>query len=567
MATTEADIKNRPDQWRYFEQRPFTREQRDYTTLVFGGLTRAHEEIVRGALKALGYTAEIIPTPTAGDFQTGKEYGNYGQCSPTYFTSGALVNYLKTIEVREGLTKEQVVDRYAYITPESPCGPCRLGMYQNEYRLATSNAGFVGFRILGLNQRPEPGRADADSGLNITTDFYLSLVFSILVGDLLNEVGHAIRPYEVNPGDTDAVVARCRSHMENVVAGMTFPDLEDMAPTMDRIAKMWPGKRGAIDTLVRVRRWFGGANLEVLLEGMRQCQEWYNDIEIDRTTIKPIVKITGEFWAQTTDGDGNYDMFRFLDSEGAQIMVEPVATWFYYLLHGNRQDVEDEAHLIEKDNIDVTFWDRIKAAANQKKKGAIIELIDKAYYNLYKKMREAFDGIPHDLVDMHVLEELGHPFYHSRAEGGEGHLEVGKNIYYHKNHLAHMVLSVKPFGCMPSTQSDATQAAALGTYGDMIYLPIETSGEGKVNAHSRVQMALGEAKMKTKEEFERAQAETGLTRDEVLAYLEEHPELKRPAYHLPQHPETVGVAANLFYHVKDLMDGKVELGAAHAAHA
>ena len=35
----------------------------------------------------------------------------------------------------------------------------------------------------------------------------------------------------------------------------------------------------------------------------------------------------------------------------------------------------------------------------------------------------------------------------------------------------------------------------------MIYLPIETSGEGEINAHSRVQMALGEAKDKAKREF------------------------------------------------------------------
>ena len=35
----------------------------------------------------------------------------------------------------------------------------------------------------------------------------------------------------------------------------------------------------------------------------------------------------------------------------------------------------------------------------------------------------------------------------------------------------------------------------------MIFLPIETSGEGEVNAHSRVQMALGEAKAKAKLEF------------------------------------------------------------------
>ena len=67
-----------------------------------------------------------------------------------------------------------------------------------------------------------------------------------------------------------------------------------------------------------------------------------------------------------------------------------------------------------------------------------------------------------------------------------------------------MVLALKPFGCMPSSQSDGVQSAVVNHFKDMIFLPIETSGEGEINAHSRVQMALGEAKVKAKAEFEQA---------------------------------------------------------------
>jgi len=49
--------------------------------------------------------------------------------------------------------------------------------------------------------------------------------------------------------------------------------------------------------------------------------------------VKPIVKITGEFWAQITEGDGNFHMFEFLEREGAQVLVEPIATWVAYMLH------------------------------------------------------------------------------------------------------------------------------------------------------------------------------------------------------------------------------------------
>ena len=77
-------------------------------------------------------------------------------------------------------------------------------------------------------------------------------------------------------------------------------------------------------------------------------------------------------------------------------------------------------------------------------------------------------------------------------KAAKDHLEVAKAIYYTtQESKAHMILSLKPFGCMPSTQSDGAMAQVVSKYKDMIFLPIETSGEGEVNAHSRVQMALG----------------------------------------------------------------------------
>src|SRR5438132_13175247 len=58
-----------------------------------------------------------------------------------------------------------------------------------------------------------------------------------------------------------------------------------------------------------------------------------NSNEVDRTKVKSLVKITGEFWAQITEGDGNFHMFDFLEREGAQVLVEPIATWVAYLMY------------------------------------------------------------------------------------------------------------------------------------------------------------------------------------------------------------------------------------------
>ena len=72
-----------------------------------------------------------------------------------------------------------------------------------------------------------------------------------------------------------------------------------------------------------------------------------------------------------------------------------------------------------------------------------------------------------------------------------------------KENLAHLVISVKPFGCMPSSSvSDGIQSLVTSRFPEANFLAVETSGEGAANFYSRVQMALFKAKQAAQEEFE-----------------------------------------------------------------
>ncbi|MFZ0806697.1 MAG: hypothetical protein WAN03_10965, partial [Candidatus Sulfotelmatobacter sp.] len=66
-----------------------------------------------------------------------------------------------------------------------------------------------------------------------------------------------------------------------------------------------------------------------------------------------------------------------------------------------------------------------------------------------------------------------------------------------------------------------------------------------------VQMALGEAKVKAKTEFEECLKSTGKSMNEIREYIEEHPELKRPFYHVPHREGVAGTAAQFILHVSD----------------
>ena len=65
-----------------------------------------------------------------------------------------------------------------------------------------------------------------------------------------------------------------------------------------------------------------------------------------------------------------------------------------------------------------------------------------------------------------------------------------------------MTLSVKPFGCMPSSGvSDGVQSIITEKLPAGHLLPIETNGDGAVNVYSRVQMMLFKARLAAKAEY------------------------------------------------------------------
>jgi predicted nucleotide-binding protein (sugar kinase/HSP70/actin superfamily) len=528
-------------------ERRFTADQRSHTTLLFGGLTWKHDDLIRAGLEGLGYGCEPLPVPDVRSFQLGKEFGNNGQCNPTYFTVGNLVKHLQGLAA-SGKSREEICDQYVFFTAGA-CGPCRFGMYESEYRLALRNAGFERFRVLLFQQSRGLSQGDVEDGLAMNLDFFLSILNALNMGDLLNEVVYQIRPYEVNPGETDRVVAGILDDLSGTMTNKKRFRLEGRAGALLGSIPGLERRLGAIG------RWIDQLNGSEYTEALGRARRALEAIEVDRLRVKPVVKITGEFWAQTTEGDGNFRMFSFLERENAQVLVEPVATWICYMIHGAQNKIRDRAGL-EEGMVRPTWGRplaRLRVDARARSKIRRLGLARAIFVREYERYRKALGGMAHPLADQLELERIAHPMYNTRAGGGEGHLEVAKNVYYHNRDLCHMVLSLKPFGCMPSTQSDGVQSAVMSRFPDMIYLPIETSGEGEINAHSRVQMALGEARAKARAEFERASAEAGYPLEQVREYIGRHPELRRATYIPGHHKGYVGVAANFLLDVAGRM--------------
>jgi predicted nucleotide-binding protein (sugar kinase/HSP70/actin superfamily) len=458
----------------------FTKSQRAGTTLLVSGLTAAHDYLVKAALTGLGYNVEVIETPTNDALRYGKEFGNRGQCNPTYFTVGNLVKFLTERAQRDELAAAEVVGQYVFLTAGA-CGPCRFGMYATEYRKALRDAGFDGFRVMLFQQKGGLQQATGEeAGLAMNPAFFMGLLRAILAGDVINGMGYRLRPFEVEAGATDRAIEK---------------------------TKLWVN-----DALVD-----GGSVLAALLRGRRE----FAQVKLDWTRPAPRVSIIGEFWAMTTEGDGNYQLQRFLESEGAECDIQFVTNWLLFMLWEGRYDTKLRAELRGIDEARKGLKN-----VNIGKKLVGLFVADTAIRAAFHTFGAAIGYRGYHLPDMDQIAKTAHAYYDNNVRGGEGHMEVGKFILNVLHNKAHMTLSVKPFGCMPSSGvSDGIQSLITSKYPQSIFCAIETSGDGKVNVQSRVQMFLFKARLAAQKEYAELCAKLGVSADDVRAFLGAHPAL------------------------------------------
>jgi predicted nucleotide-binding protein (sugar kinase/HSP70/actin superfamily) len=488
--------------YRAYKPLPFTRAERDTVTILFGGLHWRVERVLQGAMEGLGYRARVLPTATRADLLTGREVADVGQCCPTSFTTGNLANVLREEAGRIGA--EEVAKRFVYVTAGS-CGSCRFGQYHQSYELALRNVGLESFRMFLLGQEGLDQGPAAGGGLELNLPFTLGAVWAIVLTDVVQDLEYQVRPYEVNPGETE------RAARESVEI------LYEAFRRRPRRGRKW-------GLLV----WHFGTGH--FARAMREVRRRFDAVEVDRLRVKPLVKITGEFYLQTVEGEPNYNIHRWLESEGAEVYPAGITIWLDYLLRVAGQDFEDHFGL----------------QRGARAKYAMIRAAQAALRWTHERMRRAAGGAPRAMPDQYELRRLAAPYYHSRMNGGEGDMLVGKALWAYHEKKAHMTCELSPYSCMPNTMSIGAMAAVIGKYPELLYAPLEIKGDAEVHALSRCQMILTEARKRAQREFEQALGRTGMTLEQLAARV--RPEMRKATYVVPR-LGAAGTAANFALHL------------------
>ncbi len=511
-------------------------------TILFVGLTARHDALMAAAMHGAGYPAEAVPTPTRADLQAGRDLGNPGQCNPVHFNAGAVVHHLCRLE-SQGMSRETLCRQYVFVTAGA-CGPCRYGMYEAEYRRVLANAGFGALPVVTFQQFGEFEQSDARSGLRLDAVFFFSLIAAVAAGDVLIALGHRLRPYTLEPQRFEHALDTAA---ETVAKALSQPGFAPLRGGALARALGLPLRRSEAQAVATGLRYLARGGLAAALR--TAVRDALAEIEFDYTRVRPLVKTTGEFWAQTTRGDGNYGLFEFVEREGGEIWTEPVTAWLDYCLWQALGRIDDAKNTAP--------WRKVLAQIERPvpKRGrrTLLYVAQRLLHREYNRCRRSVGTDLPALPDQQQLAQLADPHYSRRLTGGEGHLEIAEHRLCAEQNRAHLVLSIKPFGCLPSTQSDGAQAGILAQYEQSLFLSVETSGEGEAGAWSRAQMMLTEAKTRAQDEFNACLAQTGHSLEDIQAYAARTPELRRATLCLPRYPGVAGTAARFVVYVAECM--------------
>src|SRR5262249_29095107 len=340
-------------------------------------------------MENLGYRMQALPTATREDLLTGREIADIGQCCPTSFTTGNLANYLRRKANEIGV--EEVAARYVYVTAGS-CGACRFGQYHQSYELALRNVGLDSFRMFLLGQDGLEQGAAAGGGLPLNLPVTLGALWGLVLPDVVQDLEYQLRPYELHEGDTEKAARESVEYLYDVFR-----------------KRPWRGAKWGSLAWHLATPYFVNA--------MKEVRRRFDAVEVDRLRVKPIVKITGEFYLQTVEGGPNYNIHRCLEGEGAEVSPAAIAVWFDYLMRLAGQDFED--------HIGIEKHARLKFGG--------IRTGQAALGWIYRRARRALGDVPHAMPDQYELRRLAAPYYNSRLNGGEGDMLVGKALWaYHQ---------------------------------------------------------------------------------------------------------------------------------------
>lgn len=179
----------------YTEKIKFTRKMKKEYTILSPMMCPIHFRLLKPVFLRQGFNVDIMENEGPDVIEKGLKYVHNDICYPCSLITGQM---LATME-----SGKFDPDKVAMVITQSG-GGCRDSNYINLMRKAFIRAGYPNVPFISANT----WNMEFHPGLNLSVLTLLEAAAALVYGDALTLLSNQVRPYEVNKGETDALLSK-----------------------------------------------------------------------------------------------------------------------------------------------------------------------------------------------------------------------------------------------------------------------------------------------------------------------------------------------------------------------
>ena len=202
----------------------FTKEMKKEYTILLPMMAKIHFTIIKNVFLHYGYKAELLETDGPEIAQVGLKYVHNDTCYPAILAIGQFIHALQS--------GKYDVNKTALLITQTG-GGCRASNYIHLLRKALVKAGFEQVPVISLNM----SGLEKNSGFKLTIPLLRRIAAGGLYGDLIMNLDNQVKPYEINKGDSAALIQKWTEKLEGILSSGHGFTRKEIAQYLDSIAK------------------------------------------------------------------------------------------------------------------------------------------------------------------------------------------------------------------------------------------------------------------------------------------------------------------------------------------
>ena len=202
----------------------FTKEMKkeEYTILI-PMMARIHFSIMSKVFIHYGYNTVLLENEGPEVAQVGLKYVHNDTCYPALLVFGQMIQALQSGKYDPNKTALMITQTG---------GGCRASNYIHLLRKALIKAGFENVPVISLNL----SGLEKNSGFSITLPMIRRIAAGLIYGDLIMSLDNQTKPYEINKGDSAALVNKWIDRLTEILASGHGFTKKEISENLDSIA-------------------------------------------------------------------------------------------------------------------------------------------------------------------------------------------------------------------------------------------------------------------------------------------------------------------------------------------